>query len=171
MRALILLLPLALLVAACSNPITVNTDFDPAADFASYKSYAWASPKDPNSIQSLSDKRIKAAVETQLESHGFTKAASQADADVIMGYHTNLKDKIQVYDSGYGYGYGYGWGGRSVDVSSYTQGTLIVDMIDPVKKTIVWEGVASAAVDPNKSDEGQLNSAVKQMFWDYPPKK
>lgn len=151
----------------CSEPITVSTDYDKGADFASFKTYEWAPRKggEPET-QSLTDQRIRNAVDAELQEKGMTKAASIESADVLMGYHLTAQNKVQVYD----YGYGWGWG-RNIDVSSYTEGTLFVDMIDPEAQQLVWRGIASAAVSQHSNDESLVNRAVDQMFWDYPPKK
>jgi hypothetical protein len=43
-----------------------------------------------------------------------------------------------------GYGWGWGWNpylwGRSTYVSSSTEGTLFIDLIDAKKKKLVWQG-------------------------------
>jgi len=81
---------------------------------------------------------------------------------------------VQVTDMGYGYGYGYrGYGGSAIDVSTYTEGTLVVDIFDSKTKQLVWRGVARGAVEPGSSPEQQtarVNSVVAQMFQAYPPR-
>jgi hypothetical protein len=61
---------------------------------------------------------------------------------------------VNQYNAGWGYGWGYGWnpylwGGRSY-VSSTTEGTLYIDLIDAKKKKLVWEGQGVGYLTQNR---------------------
>ena len=52
------------------------------------------------------------------------------------------------------------------------KGQLVVDLIDPAVKKLVWRGMAQdnlAKNNPNKLLD-QVNNAITKMFKDYPPK-
>ena len=52
------------------------------------------------------------------------------------------------------------------------KGELVVDLLDPAAKKLVWRGMAQdnlAAHDKNKLLD-QVNNAITKMFKDYPPK-
>ena len=77
----------------------------------------------------------------------------------------------------YGYRRGYygAWGGygygTQTHVSSYTEGTINVDMVDRVEKRMVWEGVAVGRVNEKKtSDEtrASIYAGIQEMFAGYP---
>jgi len=167
---------LALLVvtAGCSS-VEIDHDFDVHANFTQYKTFAWMPSSAPTTTTSISrpsgllDSRIRNAVNTQMAAKGFT--GDDANPDILANYYAGAKDVVQVNDLGYGYGY-HGWAGGGVDVSTYTEGTLVVDLFDAQTKQLVWRAVAQGAVSPGASPEEQeakVNSVVAQMFAAYPP--
>jgi Domain of unknown function (DUF4136) len=173
-------LGLAAVAAACSS-VEVHNDFDVDANFAAYHTYAWitqpanatGNAQAAQERNTLLDKRIRNAVDAQMAAKGFHAEASAPDLLVV--YHTGLADKVSVTDWGYTYAGSYwGWAGRDIDVSTYTEGTLIVDLVDAASKELVWRGSATGTVDPSASPEKReqrLNDAVARMFSNYPPRR
>jgi hypothetical protein len=171
---------IAILVAAafalaCSS-LSINYDFDPDADFSKYRSYAWLE-KDTPSQNSLMDKRIRKAADFYLGRAGLSKLPDAPELYVV--HHVGTEEKLDVTSYGYGYGgrayrpYGYG-GGGGVDVTQYTEGTLILDIIDATTKELIWRGTAKDTVDPGKSPEAieaKLDQVFEAMFQNYPPPK
>ena len=90
---------------SCSS-VTVKSDFDANASFATYKTFDFMPHPSGNP---LNNKRIEAAVEQQLVAKGMQKQTA-GRPDLLVAYHTNVKDKIDV-DT---YGYRYGRYGRRV---------------------------------------------------------
>jgi hypothetical protein len=178
---LIAVLGMALL-AGCSQ-YDIQHDYDMDSNFNAFKTYAWmprtitdASGSATTAVQnnSLLDKRIRSAVEAQLQVEGFVP--NEESPDVLVVYHTGLKDKVDVTDWGYTYAGSY-WGGglgRSVDVYQYTEGTLIVDLVNAANKQLVWRGSATGVVEPGRTPEqveARINDVVQKIFDNYPPKK
>jgi hypothetical protein len=170
------------LLAGCSS-YDINYDYDVDSNFNSFKTYQWmertmsnASGSAQSAVQNntLLDKRIKSAADTQLQAKGLTAAAENPDLLVV--YHTGLKNKVDVTDWGYTYAGSY-WGGglgRSVDVYEYTEGTLIVDLVNAANHELVWRGSATGVVEPGRSPEqveARINDVVARIFKNYPPKK
>jgi len=169
----------AVLVMGCSS-ITVTTDYDHEANFAALKTFTWLSgTKDavsanaPTSLfqNQLVDKRFRTAVKSQLEAKGLTENAASPDFYVV--YYSATEKKVNV--TNYGYGYGPRWGayGGGVDVQQYTQGTVIIDLVDAKTKELLWRSVGSGALasnpDPSTMEE-KINGVVQQMLESYPPK-
>src|SRR5512145_3108200 len=114
----------------------VSYDYNKAATFTAYKTYAH---KDGTKVgQPLIDDRIVAAIDAELAAKGLTKA--EANPDVFVVYHVafDKQKDISTFSSGYGGGYGaYGWGwggGGWAGGTSTTQvrdiliGTLVIDL-------------------------------------------
>jgi Domain of unknown function (DUF4136) len=157
----------------------VSYDYDKAANFAAFKTFAF---KEGTKVgQPLIDDRIVAAIEQELAAKGLTKA--DANPDVFVVYHTSFdKQKdISTFSSGYGGGYGpygWGWGGGWAGGTTTTQvrdilmGTLVVDMADAKKGQLAWRGMGVKEVDmqakPEKRDKS-ITNAVKKIFKNYPP--
>jgi len=174
----LLVLPLAALVG-CSG-IRIDTDYDPAADFSTLKTWAWvpASARrggDPRIVNDLVDARIRAAVEAGLASRGYRKVSS--GSDFVVTYHAGLERKIQVdrlYGSGgyYPYRDWHYYGGGETVVREYDEGTLLLDVIDAKQKTLVWRGSARAVVDEAATPEqreAKIRAAVEKMLDRFPP--
>ncbi|HTO74445.1 MAG TPA: DUF4136 domain-containing protein [Thermoanaerobaculia bacterium] len=161
-------------LAACSS-ITTSADYDKAANFSQYKTYAW---KDTDQKQNeLVENRIKAAVDAQLQAKGLHKVDSSPDLWVVEHVRLSEQTQINTYDSGWGYGWGwrgYGGGGMSsTTVQKIPVGNLIVDLVDAKENQLKWRGTASKTLDPSASVDKKtqnVNEAVAKMFESYPPK-
>ena len=180
MKKLLFLFPILITLASCSS-IRVSSDFDKAAPFANYKTYAFTPEALSLPINDLNRNRLIAAIETELAAKGFTKADNP---DVFIDMQ--LKgEEVQTATAtttggypgyGYGGGYRYGWGGgfstTTIDYDTYVEGTLFIDMIDIQKKQLVWQGRGTKTLEPDASQkrrEENINYAVKQIFMKYPP--
>jgi hypothetical protein len=178
-----LLLLVALLTASgCGSSISVNHDFDVNAPFVDYKTYNWiekpaTAPGDPKTaVQSndLLDKRIKNAINDALAGKGIIPNTTAPD--VLIVYHVNVQDKVQVTDWGYRYSdYYWGWGGREVDVYNYKEGTLIIDLIDAKTNNMVWRGAGQKALESGNRTPEQIDASVRKVVGaileKYPPKR
>jgi hypothetical protein len=73
----------------------------------------------------------------------------------------------------YPYGYRYGWDrpGR-VDVHYYTEGTLVIDIIDRVRNEMIWQGLGTGILRKH-TDEAKKQEAVqeyvRQILDQFPP--
>jgi hypothetical protein len=172
---------LAGLMIGCSS-MSFNHDWDRDAGFQNYSTYAWMSQPTATTSTSaqrartqntLLEKRIHNSVDQVLREKGLTMTSD--NPDLLLVYHTGLQDKVNVTDWGYRYSYDYwGWGGRDIDVYQYTEGTLIIDMIDANTKELVWRGSATGTVDPGASPEktdAKIDKAVRGILESYPPKQ
>lgn len=164
------------LLTACTSSPNVNVDFSPDFQFATVKSYAIVQPPaDALSRAGLAGERVESAVREQMAALGVAEVGRE-QADIYVGYGVVTEEKTRVttypdpvsyrcYRCGYGYG---GWGGSAaVDVHEYTQGTLVVDLIKPDTRKVVWRGVGTANVSSVKTPEERtqlINAHVAEMF-------
>jgi len=167
------------MTTACSS-VAVYHDYDVEADFSRYRTYQWL-PSAPDSTlrgtdaaltgNTLLDRRIRNAVDAAMGAHGFTVAPG--DPDLLVAYHTGLKDRMEITDWGYTYSGEYaGWVGRDVDVQNFTEGTLIIDLLAPGTRQLVWRGTATGEIHPRSKPEERdraMKELVARMFKDYPP--
>src|SRR6187431_361836 len=138
-------LPLLLLfiVTSCDT-VKVYSDYDKSVDFTQYKTFAFMkSGIDKVEISDLDKKRILNAIDQQLQAKGFTKSETP---DLLINIFTKSREEISVnqFSAGYGYGWGWGWNpymyggyGGHTSVSSSTEGTLYIDLIDAKKKELI----------------------------------
>ena len=171
---------LLIIVASCSS-IKVYSDYDKNADFSKYKTYAFYKKGiDKVEISDLDKRRILRAIEVQLDAKGMVKSE---DPDLLVNIFTKSREKIDVYNNNYygwypwyyGYGYGYfgpGYGFGYTNVSSSTEGTLFIDLIDAKKKELVWQGIGTGLLSYSKSiekKEAMINEFVTEIMVAYPP--
>jgi len=154
----------------------VKVDFDKAADFTKYKTFAiklgtsWNNP--------LSEKRVLAEIQQGLTEKGWTATTDDAKADAVVVLHgatEKQKSLNTFYSGGYGgYGWRGGWGGgmssSTTTVDEYTVGTLVVDIFDAKTKALVYRGTASDEIS-NKPEKNakKLAKASDKLFKDFPP--
>jgi len=174
MKKYLFLLLIGIVAASCS-PIKVTTDFDRNAEFASYKTYAFTPEAEKIPIDDLNRSRLLTAISNELTAKGFSKSDNP---DVLINIYVKTQESATATGTTdyYGARYRYRWGGgfstTSIDINTYTEGTLFIDMIDGSKGQMVWQGRGTATINPDASPqkrEENINSAVKQIFTKYPP--
>jgi Domain of unknown function (DUF4136) len=161
-------LAIALFAAVGCSGITANSNTAPGANLGKYHTYAWYQPPS-GEMQSIAEQEVRSSLERQLAQKGLTMATTQPP-DFLVAYHATKQQKVNVTPGyGYGYGYwGYRWGGFP-DVSTYTEGTLVVDFIDPQSNQVFWRGSAQGVVEnPNNPDPQRIDTAVAKLVKQYP---
>lgn len=188
---------LVVALGGCST-MEISTDYNPSTEFSGLRTYKWlpgpqGNPDDPRIDNSLLDARIRKAVERQLAAQGYEKQTSGAP-DFCVGYHAAVEKKLDVItiDDYYGYapvgrpGYrpgtslvyghpGRAWVGSSqTHVVEYDEGTLILDIVEPEARKLLWRGSAQAEVNlsasPEKKQE-KIDEAVRRMLERFPPQQ
>ena len=175
------------LVAAASlfgcATMAVTSDHDPNANFTGLKTYTWL-PKpegdgaDPQHGNPLMDAYIRKSIENALAAKGYTPVSGTADFQI--GYHASRADKQSVQAVNTYYGYGRGWYGpgmmaprvATTQVYEYVEGTLIIDIVDPAARKLIWRGSAQAELNRNPSTEEKqhnVDAAVEKILKQFPP--
>ena len=150
----------------------VNYDFDRAADFYRFRTYAWTDGT--NLRDELNHKRVVRAVDAQLESKRLRRVEAQSDADVLVAYHANFDENLQIqgHSSGFGPPRFANMSGTATTHRVVT-GTLVVDIADARTRSLVWRGVVERDLDPGAKPEKRdknINKAAEKIFKNYPPK-
>jgi hypothetical protein len=177
-------LALSLMMATSALCQDVRYNYDKDTDFSKFKTYKWVVIKDAQQPDDITDKQIKASIDTQLSTKGLSKTDGD-NADLYLAYQVAMTTEKQFtsYNTGTGgWGYGPGWygggwygagGGMTTgSTSTIYVGQLALDMYDSAHKDLVWRGSASKTLDPKaKPDkrEKNLNKAVAKLLKNYPP--
>lgn len=177
MNRLIKVLPILMLfalVGSCSS-VKVASDYDKNANFNQYKTFAfYKTGIDKAEINDLDKRRILRAIESELMAKGFTKSETP---DLLVSIFTKSREKVNVYNNGgfgpYGYGWGwspYYWNSGFSSVSTSTEGTLYVDLIDANKKELVWQGMGVGYLSQRMDKkEERIKEFVAKIMEKYPP--
>lgn len=174
MRKQLLCCYFALLVlGGCANQntgdIVVETDSDPKANLAGYKTYAWlgaaAVLNDPevrwNPPEFDAGAEIKFLIDRELRARGMTE--SQADPDLLVMYGVgidmeNVEFKIDPES-------------QMEELANVPRGALTVILVDADTDFAVWGGVATAEMKQNPDSDivrQRLDYAISSMFRQLP---
>lgn len=186
-----ILLVVALIAASCSS-VQVYSDADKSVNFSAYKTYAWM--QRPDTIEDLFyrneliDNNIKRYTNQELQARGLT--IDTVHPDLWVEYHSAVQDKLQnvttpVYANpypfygyaplGYPYPYGYYYNypyvvGYNTQQIPYTQGTLLIDIVDHKKNQLIWRGWSVGTLTDEQALEAELPSDIQRIFKKYPVK-
>lgn len=169
-------------LSSCATGPAIESQSDPAADFSNYRTYGFLEELAPGEgyvYSTLVASYLKKAAAREMQARGLSPAAKP---DLLINFRLVTKeDRAQMAQTSatyYGYRSNYTtWGGLGVDmghtpaeVSSYTEGTLNVDVIDSSKMQLVWEAIAVGRVKEDALDnpEPAINKVMAQLFEKFP---
>lgn len=172
-------------LSSCSS-VRVLSDYNQEANFNEYKSYAfYKTGIDKAQISDLDKKRILYAIEDEMASRGFVKSENP---DLLISIFTKEEERVDVYNNNFGWGWGgawgwgpawawgpgwgWGWGGWGPNVSTRTQGSLYIDLIDNKNRELVWQGKGEGTLANTKNiekKEQRIKEFVSQILEQYPP--
>nr|WP_295924489.1 DUF4136 domain-containing protein [uncultured Dyadobacter sp.] len=196
MKATINALALATLLALASCA-SVKVDQIDSAHLGSYKKYAWVKPEVNNSqlpalSGSITEENIRTAVKTEFGKKGITE--DEQNPDLLLMYHIYTSQKTEnvpnapVYPY-YGYGFGpraYYYHGRLIPISyagyynpwntgyhqeRYTDGTLMIDVIDAKSNELLWRGTMENPVNDAAGLSKQFAKEAREILGKYPDVK
>lgn len=159
-----------ILLTSCVS-VRVVADYDKEANFNSYKTFAFYKPGiDKAEISDLDKKRILRAIEAEMILKGFKKSDNP---DLLVSIFTKEKERVEVYNNYYGMGWFWNpwWFGPNYStVTTRTEGSLYIDLIDAKKKELVWQGKGSGYLTKrvDKKDE-RIREFVSEILKQYPP--
>lgn len=155
--------------------VKVDSDYDKQVNFSEYKTFAfYKTGIDKAEISDLDKRRILRAIETEMLAKGFTKSENP---DLLVSIFTKSRQEVNVWNNGFGpYGYGWGWSpfywNNYNNVSTSTQGSLYIDLIDADKKELIWQGKGSGYLSSSSNiekKEARIKEFVAEIMAAYPP--
>lgn len=174
MRRTLSLLALTL-VSSVGLLAGIESDYNHAYDFSSAKTYAWRpdtlKQKDGSLQNSIVDSRVRQEVDRQMAAKGFT--LNDSKPDVILTYRLGARERTSVTyfpSGGWGYRRWGGWGGGMTQrmESHYTEGTMVLDMIDSHTKDLVWRVVSTDTESNVIKYQQKVGNHIEKMFKKFP---
>ena len=194
MRSTMILAALAAAATACSPGIRVRTEATPDAQLTGQHTFrVLAAPQrartapslssdDPMLANSLTNQQLRADLMRGLEAKGY--AQDSANPDFLVAYYAGTKEKMDTtyWNPNPYWRYNY-WGhrywawpwypapsvGNVAQLEPYTQGSLIIDIVDPKTHQLIWrgQGVARVSDDPSQYQK-ELSQSVDAVLAKFP---
>lgn len=184
-----------LALAGCeTQPPTPTVDYKTDFDFSRIRTVAFlpqsggASGNSPRAfISDIVAERIDNGIANAMQAKGITVVDDTSQADAWITWHLVAQEKtdVRTYNTGPTYGAYYGgyrgynrrayyncWNcGTDVRVRQYTQGTFIVDIVDPALKQSVWRSVTESRLrgEQPSRDQADYDAAASRIMAAFPP--
>src|SRR6267143_1951005 len=171
-----------LALAVCAS-VDVRTATSPDANLGALRTFSVMpnperppqfapSKNDPMLVNSISNRALRADLVKGFQGRGYALADNP---DFAVAYYASTTQKLDVTYWDYGYpfypGWWGGWGPGPYDptVTKYTQGTVVVDVVNPKTKELLWRGQGVARVsDDEQQYEQDLWKAVSAILDKFP---
>jgi hypothetical protein len=129
---------------------------------------------DPMISNSIANKALRDRIALAFIERGYL--IDERTPDFAVAFYASAREKLDVTVWDYGYPFDPRWRGRArpvQTVTQYTEGSVIVDVIDPVTKELLWRGAGQARLSNDMSENVQLlgktAAAVVARFPQAPP--
>jgi uncharacterized protein DUF4136 len=176
---------LAILVAGCSTvqeaaSVEVQSPQLSGNDVGRRTSFAFVPHLNREAAAAVSNtpfwqNRIQAAITSILEQKGYRGSAQVRKADLLVAFHVVLRqgEYITIFDNYSGYklptakAASAGIAKLAAEPNGQAEiGTLVIDIIDPGTKTIIWRGWGRADVkkSPEEKDIRRIAAAILRNF-------
>jgi hypothetical protein len=173
------------LSSGCATHVDVRSQMAQNANLAAYRTYGFM-PKpgtDKDGYKTITTQALERAVGREMIARGYVPAGPDTQPDLLINFNIKEKDKVEgdigpggVWGYGWGhrYGYGYGWGLDDYynGVTTVTEGSLMIDLIDRARNEAVWSGTAVGELTKKVLDNPgpHIDQAVAEIFARYPIK-
>ncbi len=177
MKQIVWISALAVLFLSSCSSVHTNTDYDKNVDFSQYKTFSfYQKGLDSLKLNDLDKSRVTNSIIYNLEQKGLKMVPS---GDLLVNITVSYKDRTdinQTYSPGYG-GYGgyggWGYGNYPRTYSrSYTEGRMLVDLVDKNRNKLVWQGYVSGMdLDQIRNKDQMIPKTIDKLFYNFPPKR
>lgn len=175
------LAPVAALVLACATTGVVDTkvDYNRDFDFEGVRKVALLPYQRSNPTEVLlTDDRaalVSLSLAKVLVAKGYQVVQERSEADAWLSWHlvgsdddaAGGEERVSLYEC-----WRCGPAIADTELPRYTEGTLIVELVDPVEIRSVWRAVARTRLKPRPEralDEKARDEAARQVLADFPP--
>jgi uncharacterized protein DUF4136 len=179
LRPLLSFTVLVFVFAAIPSSARTVVDFDPSLDFSKYKTFAFVGPvenmvmlqADPEIV----DLRLHRAVARELTKKGLREVQLSQNPNLIVRYWANTSSQVNIAVLGKWGPYGpyinseWAWEYNNVTASSAKEGSVIIDLIDPRAKTLVWRAYLIRRISNADKDWNKADDDLTRAFESFPP--
>ena len=113
---------------------------------------------------------VRGGIERELAVKGFVRA-TEGEPDFLLEYAGGVADQFRVAGGTSGVAPGYSWGdtwGEEASVSSYGEGHLLLDVMDPESKKVLWSAWARRKARTPEQFRSRIDRGVKKLLKGFP---
>jgi hypothetical protein len=173
-----------LVVAGCATVPRIDTVQAPNTDYSRYQTFSYVSPlgTDRAGYASIISQQLVFSTRREMELRNFDYVANPEAADLLLNFNAQLNEQIRTIDVveptfgptfwDYRFGMYTTWPSysHSTSIDQFTEGTVVIDLIDAEAERMIWEGTATGRVTERTRRDAaeELDSAVKSIFDRFP---
>jgi hypothetical protein len=163
------------------SPLLAKTvvDFDPKANFSKYKTFAYVGGVE-NLLMfevnpGLVSERVHRSVNRELTQKGLREVQVNQNPDLLVRFWANPSSQVNVATMG-------DWGAyrpyidsywartyEEVSASSRKEGALLIDLVDPKSKTLVWRLYLIHKITTPDKEWKKADEELSKGFESFPP--
>ena len=162
------------LLAACTS-LRVSSDYDHRASFSNYHTYAWMPREHARSQNPLAIRHAQEAIDAEMQRKGYSLTADLKDADFVVDFTLAAKERLDVLAYPVAYRGPWNWGrgyyGDQVDIRTYREGSLVIDIFDGHSHQPVWTGKATKELSQADLEHSRepVQAATSAVLAGFPP--
>ena len=171
MKRLLVLLAATGLLAACASGPTIVANTSPDADFRQFQTFGFMDQlgTDRSSgVRTPLSSMLMAAASQEMAARGLTQSS---DPDLLIDFMVFTEERMDirqtptstVHRSNWHRGFST-WPAYQTTVRQYTQGSLLIDLIDPRGNRLIAEGAAQSRINSTELTQQQANDIVGQIL-------
>jgi hypothetical protein len=176
-KALTVMAVATMLLAACASGPTIVASTNPGTDWSAFKSYHFFQPLGTDrsgGVRTPLSTRLMASMDREMAARGLTQSNTP---DLLVDFVVSAEDRIDirstpshtVHRSHWNRSFNT-WPTYSTRVRQYTEGSLIIDLIDPATNTLVAEGGAQNRINNTDFTQQQIDDIVSQIMAEMLPR-
>jgi hypothetical protein len=177
MKKTLLIVFTAVLLSACASGPTIIANTSPGIDFSTFETYNFFQPLGTDragGVRTPLSSRLVSSVNRELISRGMSLSETP---DLLIDFTVSAEDRVDVrttpthtvHRSHWNRGFST-WPTYSTTVRQYTEGTLIIDLIDPAENLLVAEGAAQRRINSTDFTQQELDEIVSKIMAELMPR-
>lgn len=171
MRMLLTLMASAFLLASCASSPRIVANISPDIDLRQFETFGFVEPMGTdraNGVRTPLSSALVAAASREMSARGLTQSS---DPDLLLDFMVFTEQRIDVrqtpshsvHRSYWPRGYST-WPAYRTTVRQYTEGSLVIDLIDPRNNRMVAEGSAQRRISNTDFTQQQIDDVVARVL-------
>lgn len=176
-KALLTICAAVLLLSACASGPTIVANTSPGIDLTTFETYNFFQPLGTDrtgGVRTPLSSRLVSSMNRAMISRGLSLSDTP---DLLIDFAVSAEDRIDVrttpthtvHRSHWNRGFST-WPTYNTTVRQYTEGTLIIDLIDPAENRLVAEGAAQRRINNTNFTQQELDEIVSKIMAEVMPR-